>query len=128
MLSADDQLRQIESQLLATGGVPTDEGLVLLDPGDLIGSLDVNLGFSSGHRLSVFLAIDVSYGFPLWTKYELHLMDAAARCVLRYDNAPHHPELATFPEHKHLGPSEIAVAHPRPSLSAFIAEIRQLVG
>ena len=127
MLSAEDQLRHIEAHLLTTGGVPAQQGLLLIRPGDLVGSLDVDLVFPSGHRLAIFVAIDVSYGYPLWTKYEPHLMDAAGRCVVRYDNAPHHPELDTFPDHKHLGPSEVAVAHPRPSLSAFLSEVRRLV-
>jgi hypothetical protein len=118
----------VEAQLLTTGGRLVQEGVLLVQPGDLIGSLDVELAFPTGHRLSVFLAIDVSYGYPLWTKYELHLMDATDRCAVRYDNAPHHPELATFPEHKHLGLRETVVAHPRPSLGAFVAEVRQLIG
>lgn len=25
------------------------------------------------------------------------------RLIFRYDNAPHHPELPTFPHHKHIG-------------------------
>ena len=106
--------------------MPTHEGVLLVQPGDLVSSLDLDLEFPSGHRLSVFLAVDVSYGYPLWAKYELHLMDDAHRCIVRYDNAPHHPELDTCPDHKHLGPSELAIAHPRPSLNAFLAEVQHL--
>jgi hypothetical protein len=127
VLSAEHHLRHIEARLLASGGVPIRGGSLLIYPGDLFGSLDVDLEFLSGHRLSVFLAIDVSYGYPLWATYALHLMDDAGHCVVRYDNAPHHPELATFPDHKHLGPSELPAAHPRPSLSAFLAEVERLV-
>jgi hypothetical protein len=29
-------------------------------------------------------------------------MDSANQMIFRYDNAPHHPEIATFPHHKHL--------------------------
>ena len=28
----------------------------------------------------------------------------AGHLILRYDNAPHHPEVGTFPHHKHLRP------------------------
>lgn len=35
-------------------------------------------------------------------KYRYHLMDGQNQLVFRYDNAPHHPEIATFPDHKHL--------------------------
>lgn len=117
----------MEVLLLTTGGVPVREALLLIQPGDLVGSLDVDLDFATGHRLSVFLAVDVSYGYPHWAKYELHLMGPEDRCIVRYDNAPHHPELATFPEHMHVGPREVPIAHPRPSLSAFVAEVHQHV-
>jgi len=34
-------------------------------------------------------------------KYRYHFMDAGNQLVFRYDNAPHHPKIATFPHHKH---------------------------
>lgn len=34
-------------------------------------------------------------------KYRYHLMDSQNQLVFRYDNAPHHPQIATFPDHKH---------------------------
>ncbi|MEA3349904.1 MAG: DUF6516 family protein [Chloroflexota bacterium] len=35
-------------------------------------------------------------------KYRYHFMNASNQLVFRYDNAPHHPEIVTFPHHKHL--------------------------
>jgi len=29
-------------------------------------------------------------------------MDGSDQLIFRYDNAPHHPEVVTFPDHKHL--------------------------
>ena len=34
-------------------------------------------------------------------KYRYHYMDAESNLIFRYDNVPHHPEIATFPDHKH---------------------------
>jgi hypothetical protein len=34
-------------------------------------------------------------------KYRYHLMDSQNQLVFRYDNAPHYPQIATFPDHKH---------------------------
>jgi len=46
--------------------------------------------------------------------------------VLRYDNAPHHPGVETFPHHKHV---EDRVEPLRdPSLEAFLEEARTLTG
>jgi len=35
-------------------------------------------------------------------KYRYHFMDGSDQLIFRYDNAPHHPEVATFPDHTHL--------------------------
>lgn len=35
-------------------------------------------------------------------KYRHHFMDASNQLLFRYDDAPHHPGIATFPHHKHL--------------------------
>jgi hypothetical protein len=34
-------------------------------------------------------------------KYRFHLMDKEGNIVFRYDNAPHHKDVSTFPHHKH---------------------------
>ena len=35
-------------------------------------------------------------------KYRFHLMDKKGNIVFRYDNAPHHKDVSSFPHHKHL--------------------------
>ena len=35
-------------------------------------------------------------------KYRFHLMDKEGNIVFRYDNAPHHKDVSSFPHHKHL--------------------------
>ena len=35
-------------------------------------------------------------------KYRFQYMDSAKKLIFRYDNAPHHKEVPTFPLHKHL--------------------------
>lgn len=34
-------------------------------------------------------------------KYRLHYMNDAGQMLFRYDNSPHHPEIDTYPHHKH---------------------------
>ncbi|KAF5419558.1 MAG: hypothetical protein C5S44_10650 [Candidatus Methanocomedens sp.] len=36
-------------------------------------------------------------------KYRFNLSDSKGKLIFRYDNAPHHKEIPTFPHHKHLG-------------------------
>ena len=35
--------------------------------------------------------------------YSYHYQDAKNELIFRYDNAEHHPDLETFPHHKHIG-------------------------
>lgn len=34
-------------------------------------------------------------------KYRYHLQTSAGKLVSRWDNAPHHPTVSTFPDHRH---------------------------
>lgn len=36
-------------------------------------------------------------------KYRYQYMDASQTMIFRYDNAPHHQQVTTFPHHKHEG-------------------------
>lgn len=40
--------------------------------------------------------------------YRFHYADAENQLVFRHVNAPHHPELETFPHHKHLADGSVA--------------------
>jgi Family of unknown function (DUF6516) len=47
--------------------------------------------------------------FPDHSKYSYHWQSRTGEMLLRWDNAPHHPEIPTHPDHKHererVGPS-----------------------
>jgi hypothetical protein len=45
------------------------------------------------------------------TKYRHHWQDGNSRLRKRWDNAPHHPEIDTFPNHLHDGAEEQVVSH-----------------
>ena len=46
------------------------------------------------------------------TTYRHHWQDPSGRLVQRWDNAPHHPEVETFPHHLHDRAEDRVVAHP----------------
>jgi Family of unknown function (DUF6516) len=58
-------------------------------------------------------------------KYRLHYMNDAGQMVFRYDNSPHHPEIASFPYHKHT-PSEIIPSNI-PSIKDILNEISAII-
>ena len=63
--------------------------------------------------------------FPDGSKYSYHWQSADGRLLIRWDNAPHHPEIPTHPDHKHVG--EEVISSNRISvedvLSAITAQI-----
>ena len=64
-----------------------------------------------------------------WTGDELQLygyqLIVKGRLALRYNNAPHHPEVRTFPHHKHVGESVKELREP--CLRAFLEEAKTLL-
>lgn len=54
-------------------------------------------------------------------KYRYQYMDEGNSLIFRYDNAPHHEDLNTFPHHKHL-PHGVK-AHEESSLEGVLLEI-----
>ena len=58
--------------------------------------------------------------------YRFHYATRDNKLVFRYDNAPHHPELETFPHHKHLASGRVVPSKEK-SLVDVLEEIRSLV-
>ena len=59
-------------------------------------------------------------------KYSYHYQDNAEQVVFRYDMAPHHKEIKSFPHHKHLG-SEKVIQSFAPTLGEVLQEIEGLL-
>jgi hypothetical protein len=74
-------------------------------------------------EISVFAA--ASRGKIVIDKYRFQYMDKKSHTVFRYDNAPHHRELSTFPHHKHLHNRVIPAALP--SLIDILNEISAVI-
>jgi len=46
-------------------------------------------------------------------KYRYHYQDSEGNLVKRWDNAKHHPEIKTFPDHLHIGNKVIESRKPK---------------
>jgi hypothetical protein len=60
----------------------------------------------------------------IWLTYRYHFHSSTL--ILRYDDAPHHPDLSTHPQHRHL--NEVTEAATRPSVLSFLDEVRSMSG
>jgi hypothetical protein len=58
--------------------------------------------------------------------YAYHYPDKTEKVIFRYDMAPHHKEIKTFPHHKHLGSEEV-IESLAPSLAEVLHEIEGIV-
>jgi hypothetical protein len=58
-------------------------------------------------------------------KYRFQYMDKQGQMLFRYDNAPHYPELFSFPGHKHVG--DRTISSPQSDLKDIFNEITALI-
>jgi hypothetical protein len=86
------------------------------------GLLKATVHFWDGSQLSLEEVVSTASGYPEILRYS-YTYHKDATHIFRYDNAPHHREIPTFPHHKHSGANEIPSASDKPSLARVFAEI-----
>jgi hypothetical protein len=57
------------------------------------------------------------------TKYRYHWQTQSGEIIRRWDNAPHHPEIVTFPDHLHEGSEDNVVSFKKVSVLAILSDI-----
>ena len=82
--------------------------------------LFMRLRFWDGSLLQVEEALVVQAFTIIKTRYNYHYQRADGTLIFRYDNAPHHPDLPGFPEHRHEGHQVLSA--PAPDLSQVLTE------
>lgn len=60
-------------------------------------------------------------------KYRYHYRDKNHRLIFRYDNAPHHKNLPSFPYHKHQSSEDNLQESREPELLDVLCEIKRLL-
>ncbi len=93
-----------------------------IDPLDKAGTLEGVIAFPDGCELHVNLVVNYQLSplTPLAT-YRFHCQDSRQQCVVRFDNVPHHRDVATFPHHVHVGTR--ILPHPQPTGREVVAHI-----
>ncbi len=86
-------------------------------------NLRVRARFATGHLLEANEAVTIVSGDIAHLSYRYHFQDKNNTLIFRYDNTPHFPDLATFPNHKHLPDRVVAIM--KPSLNDVIKEVNQ---
>lgn len=87
------------------------------------GNLRLRLRFADQALLEMSEAVLCTAGTLHCLSYRYHYQELSG-LVLRYDNAPHHPEVVTHPDHKHVGDDVVASAHP--TIAQVLLEVQTL--
>jgi len=130
-MDIDTHIRRVENRLSYRPGVVSVENPNIKRLPTKHGNraaISVRLYFFDGSFLDMEEIIDTYKCFPEYLKYSYHY-EKDGKCVFRYDNSPHHPEVATHPYHKHIGPddNENIEASGCPSHSEIFREIIQYI-
>lgn len=75
-----------------------------------------------GFTLHVAEYVEIQTGIPQIVKYRYHLQDRDAHFIARWDNAPHHEEISTYPFHRHCQDNKIATS-PAMNILKVLAEL-----
>jgi hypothetical protein len=87
------------------------------------GFIRVRAVLSNGDILEAFEFVVASPHAVQTRTYRIHWQFADGQLKRRWDNAPHHPDISTFPHHVHIGTSD----HVEPSEVMNIARALALV-
>lgn len=89
------------------------------------GNLRIRLRFFDNSLLEISEAIYIKEGMLTWLSYRYHYQTAKGSIIFRYDNTPHHHELKTYPDHKHIG--DFIVESVRPNIEEVLDEVKKNV-
>jgi hypothetical protein len=90
------------------------------------GNLRIRLRFSDRALLEISEAVVLTAGDLQWLSYRYHYQDSSETMFFRYDNAPHHAEVSTHPDHKYICARIVANFHP--SIEQVLEEVQTLRG
>ena len=82
--------------------------------------------FRDGSKLDFLEYIVIKDRKVTRISYRYNFRDSRGKLIFRYDNAPHYPNLSTFPRHKHLSNGRV-VESEEPSLPNVLKEIISIV-
>lgn len=126
-MKIDDYFRSIERGFSQNPQISKiEEPITLLTSDDYNGLIRCRVYFWDSSFLDIYEVVSTELGYPVRINYAYTYLRDDQR-VFRYDNAPHHTEIATHPHHKHIGPKDRLAPADQPSLSQIFAEIEVLL-
>ena len=121
----EDYFRQVDT-LIASASIVHSSSITYDKRSTHIGFIRGDIYFLDGSLLHLPEFVNVQHDIERYM-YAYHYQRPDGTLVFRYDNAPHFPDLPTFPHHKHEGRESDVVAATQPDLQAILTEIQGLI-
>jgi hypothetical protein len=86
-------------------------------------NLRIRLRFVNNSLLEISEAIRIVDSNFTWLSYRYHYQRPDGSVIFRYDNTPHHPDVKTHPDHKHIG--ESVIESQRPDIEKILSEVKE---
>jgi hypothetical protein len=123
-MTIDDYFASIERSLGQNTQVSqVEKPITSLASDDYNGLLRCRAFFWDDSYLDLYEVVSTELGYPVRVRYSYTYVREGER-IFRYDNAPHHPEIATHPHHKHIGPTDRLAPTDQPSLGQVLDEVQ----
>ena len=127
-MTIDDYFAAMERGLQQNLRTGTIEGPVTCLASDgRNGLIRCRVSFLDGSHLDIYKVVSTELGYPVRVGYAYTYVREGQR-TFRYDNAPRHPEIVTYPHHEHVGPSDRLAPADQPSLGQVLGEVQDLLG
>jgi len=85
----------------------------------------IKLQLKDENMLEIFERFSIKDQTIHVSKYSFHWQDKDKNIIKRWDNAPHHKQLKTFPHHKHDGDEKNVLPCFHPTLLEVLDEVCQ---
>ncbi|MCP4266128.1 MAG: hypothetical protein GY777_11235 [Candidatus Brocadiaceae bacterium] len=87
------------------------------------GNMRIRLRFSDNSLLELSEAIRITGNTLQQISYRYHYQTSVGKTIFRYDDAPHHPKIKTYPHHKHIFDKVLECSHP--DIETVINEVKE---
>jgi hypothetical protein len=121
-----DYFLGIERSLRRIKGAKITGKITSLASNDFNGLLRCRVLFWDESYLDIYEVVSTELGYPVKVHYAYTYI-ADEKYMFRYDNAPHHPEIKTYPHLKHVEERDQPSAVEEPTLSQILSEIRRVL-
>ncbi|MEK7439673.1 MAG: DUF6516 family protein [Chloroflexota bacterium] len=124
MTTLHQYFARLEDTILSRTEIEVQQILIRKgEPEEDQGQFLARLSFYDASLLEAAETVRLEDGDIIKDRYSYHYQESNGDIVFRYDNAPHHPEIETFPHHKHVESEENIIASQPPDMSEVLVEI-----